>query len=159
VSVTANRENAKTVLADECLDYYCRQQGAICGWLCPYMPIGRSFDVDLMVSAEQRKWMLEKELCLIFELYRAGLRLSDELELPDARAPRLRPRDGKGVRPQAHGRGHRLRAETPSHSLQSCIRAAPLKRDSWLPPPDRNRESTASLAGPQTGPGRPRRRR
>jgi hypothetical protein len=31
------------------------------------MPIGRSFTVDLMVTAEQRKWMLERELRLIFE--------------------------------------------------------------------------------------------
>ena len=67
VSVTATRHNAETVMADEFMDYYFRQQGAIYGWLFQYMPIGRSFDLDLMVTAEQRKWMLEKELRLIFE--------------------------------------------------------------------------------------------
>jgi MoaA/NifB/PqqE/SkfB family radical SAM enzyme len=67
VSVTATRNNAETVLADDFMDYYFRQQGAIYGWLFQYMPIGRSFAVELMVSPEQRKWMLEKELDLIFE--------------------------------------------------------------------------------------------
>ncbi len=67
VSVTAMRHNAETVLADDFMDYYFRRQGAIYGWLFQYMPIGRSFTVDLMVSPEQRKWMLEKELALIFE--------------------------------------------------------------------------------------------
>jgi uncharacterized Fe-S cluster-containing radical SAM superfamily protein len=33
VSVTATRQNAETVLADEFMDYYFRQQGAIYGWL------------------------------------------------------------------------------------------------------------------------------
>ncbi len=67
VSVTATRHNAQTVLADEFMDYYFRQQGAIYGWLFQYMPIGRSFAVDLMVTAEQRRWMLEKELRLVFD--------------------------------------------------------------------------------------------
>ena len=67
VSVTATRHNAETVLADDFMDYYFRQKGAVYGWLFQYMPIGRSFAVDLMVTAEQRKWMLEKELRLIFE--------------------------------------------------------------------------------------------
>ena len=183
VSVTGTRKNAETVLSDEFMDYYFRQQGAVYGWLFQYMPIGRSFDVDLMVTAEQRKWMLEKELRLIFErdlflidfwnggpmslgcisagrsggyfyidwngnvapcvffpvLHREHLRavpLRAEAErragagllpqdprlagrlpagrgqgaqslhaLPDARPPRLRPRDGEGLRRQAHGRG------------------------------------------------------
>ncbi len=67
VSVTATRHNAETVLADDFLDYYFHRQGAIYGWLFQYMPIGRSFAVDLMVTPEQRKWMLEKELQLIFD--------------------------------------------------------------------------------------------
>jgi MoaA/NifB/PqqE/SkfB family radical SAM enzyme len=66
VSVTATRHNAETVLADDFMDYYFRQQGAVYGWLFQYMPIGRSFAVDLMVTPEQRKWMLERELRLIF---------------------------------------------------------------------------------------------
>jgi MoaA/NifB/PqqE/SkfB family radical SAM enzyme len=67
ISVTGTRQNAETVLSDEFMDYYFRQQGAVYGWLFQYMPIGRSFNVELMVTAEQRKWMLEKELRLIME--------------------------------------------------------------------------------------------
>jgi len=67
ISVTATRENAEIVLSDQFLDYYFDQQGAIYGWVFQYMPIGRSYSVDLMVSAEQRAWMLEKELRMINE--------------------------------------------------------------------------------------------
>ena len=60
VSMTATRENAEIILSDELIDYYFKEQGAIYGWIFQYMPIGRSYSVDLMVSAEQRAWMLEK---------------------------------------------------------------------------------------------------
>ena len=66
ISVTATRENAEVVLSDEFMDYYYNQKGAIYGWIFQYMPIGRSFTVDLMVTPEQRQWMLEKQLDLIY---------------------------------------------------------------------------------------------
>jgi MoaA/NifB/PqqE/SkfB family radical SAM enzyme len=66
ISITATRHNAETVFSDEFMDYFFDQQGAIYGWLFQYMPIGRSYTVDLMVSPEQRKWMLERELDLIY---------------------------------------------------------------------------------------------
>ena len=67
VSVTATRENAATLLDDRFIDYYFSGHGAIYGWLFQYMPIGRSFTVDLMVTPEQRRRMLEKEMRLIFK--------------------------------------------------------------------------------------------
>ncbi len=66
ISVTATRENAEVVMTDEFMDYYYHQKGAIYGWVFQYMPIGRSFTVDLMVTPEQRKWMLERQLELIY---------------------------------------------------------------------------------------------
>jgi MoaA/NifB/PqqE/SkfB family radical SAM enzyme len=66
ISVTAMRQNAEVVLSDEFMDYYYNQKGAIYGWIFQYMPIGRSFTVDLMVTPEQRQWMLEKQLDLIY---------------------------------------------------------------------------------------------
>jgi len=67
ISVTASRENAEVILSEEFLEYYFEQQGAIYGWIFQYMPIGRSYSVDLMVSAQQRAWMLEQELRMITE--------------------------------------------------------------------------------------------
>jgi MoaA/NifB/PqqE/SkfB family radical SAM enzyme len=67
ISATATRENAEIVLSDEFMEYYFHQKGAIYGWIFQYMPIGRSFTVDLMVTPEQRKRMLEKELHLVYE--------------------------------------------------------------------------------------------
>jgi MoaA/NifB/PqqE/SkfB family radical SAM enzyme len=67
ISVTATRHNAETILSDEFLDYYFQEKGAIYGWIFQYMPIGRSYTVDLMVTPEQRQWMLEKELEMIRE--------------------------------------------------------------------------------------------
>jgi MoaA/NifB/PqqE/SkfB family radical SAM enzyme len=67
VSVTATRENAELILSDELMDFYFNEQGAVYGWIFQYMPIGRSFTVDLMVTPEQRRWMLEQELKLVYE--------------------------------------------------------------------------------------------
>ncbi len=58
ISVTATRQNAETVLSDEFLDYYFENMGAIYGWIFQYMPIGRSYTIDMMVSPEQRRWTM-----------------------------------------------------------------------------------------------------
>jgi hypothetical protein len=55
VSVTATRDSAKLVLSDEFLDYYFDAKGAIYGWIFQYMPIGRSYTADLMVTPKQRE--------------------------------------------------------------------------------------------------------
>ncbi len=67
ISITAIRNNAELVLSDEFMDFYFEQQGAVYGWIFQYMPIGRSYTLDLMVTPEQRKWMFEREQHLIRE--------------------------------------------------------------------------------------------
>ncbi len=67
ISITATRNNAEFVLSDEFMDFYFEQQGAVYGWIFQYMPIGRSYTLDLMVNPEQRKWMFEREQHLIRE--------------------------------------------------------------------------------------------
>jgi MoaA/NifB/PqqE/SkfB family radical SAM enzyme len=64
LSVTATRNNYKTVVSDEFYEYFMDQQGAIYAWIFHYMPIGRSFTVDLMPTPEERlyMWMREREL-------------------------------------------------------------------------------------------------
>jgi sulfatase maturation enzyme AslB (radical SAM superfamily) len=61
ISITATRHNAELVLSDEFMDFYFEKQGAIYGWIFQYMPIGRSYTLNLMVTPEQRKWMFEQE--------------------------------------------------------------------------------------------------
>jgi MoaA/NifB/PqqE/SkfB family radical SAM enzyme len=67
ISLTATRENAEILLSEEFVDYYFSEKGAIYGWIFQYMPIGRSYTVDLMITPEQRRWMLEKELEMIWD--------------------------------------------------------------------------------------------
>ncbi len=66
VSITATRENAETVLSQDFIDHNLRAKGAVYGWVFQYMPIGRSYTLDLMVTPEQRRWMLERQLDLIY---------------------------------------------------------------------------------------------
>ncbi|MCK4787910.1 MAG: radical SAM protein, partial [Desulfobacteraceae bacterium] len=61
LSVTATRNNAETILSPEFIDYYLDQNGAYYMWIFQYMPIGRKYTLDLMVTPKQRKWMFEQE--------------------------------------------------------------------------------------------------
>lgn len=64
LSVTASRNNYKTVVSDEFYEYFMDQQGALYAWIFQYMPIGRAFTIDLMPTPEERlyMWMREREL-------------------------------------------------------------------------------------------------
>ena len=57
ISLTATRHNVEEILSEEFIDYFFEQQGAFYGWIFQYMPIGRSFTLDLMPTPEQRHWM------------------------------------------------------------------------------------------------------
>jgi MoaA/NifB/PqqE/SkfB family radical SAM enzyme len=59
VSVTVTRKNAEAVFSDAFIDRYFEEEGAIYCWIFQYMPIGRSFTLDLLVTPEQRLKMLE----------------------------------------------------------------------------------------------------
>jgi len=63
-SITATRENCRTVLSDEFLEFF-RGQGALYFWIFQYMPIGRAPSIDLMVTPEQRIWMYKRTMYLM----------------------------------------------------------------------------------------------
>jgi MoaA/NifB/PqqE/SkfB family radical SAM enzyme len=57
ISVTATRENCDEILSDATIDFYFEEQGATYGWIFQYMPIGKNYDLNLMVTPEQRSRM------------------------------------------------------------------------------------------------------
>lgn len=57
ISLTGTRENAEEILSNEFIDFFFEEQQAVFGWLFQYMPIGRSYTLDLLVTPEQRLWM------------------------------------------------------------------------------------------------------
>ena len=65
ISMTATRENADVLMSDDIITHYMDTKGAIYAWLFQYMPIGRGSALDLMVTPEQRKRMLDRELELV----------------------------------------------------------------------------------------------
>lgn len=65
ISTTPTRKNAEVILSDEFIDFFFNAQGAVYGWMFQYMPIGRSYTLDLMVTPEQRRWMAQKQVELI----------------------------------------------------------------------------------------------
>jgi len=67
ISVTATRYNAEMVTSDEFADFYYDEQGAAYGWIFQYMPIGRKYTLDLMVSPEQRLEMWRRTQRLVLE--------------------------------------------------------------------------------------------
>lgn len=62
ISVTATRFNAETLMRDEFWDFYMLDQGALYAWIFQYMPIGRRYTLDLLVTPEQRLRLYEYEM-------------------------------------------------------------------------------------------------
>ena len=67
VSLTATRENAEEILSDEFIDFLFNKKHARIGWIFQYMPIGRSYTLDLMPTPQQRLWMWNQSWKLIRE--------------------------------------------------------------------------------------------
>jgi MoaA/NifB/PqqE/SkfB family radical SAM enzyme len=67
VSLTATRENAEELLSDAFIDFFFEQQQAMYGWLFQYMPIGKAYTLDLLVTPQQRLWMWRRTWQLIRE--------------------------------------------------------------------------------------------
>ncbi len=67
VSVTATRHNVDIIMDRKFTDFYFKQMGAIYGWIFQYMPIGRSYTVDLMITPEQRLALFQNEQKMIKE--------------------------------------------------------------------------------------------
>ena len=57
VSLTATRQNAEEILSDDFINFLFNQKHALIGWIFQYMPIGRSYTLDLMPTPQQRIWM------------------------------------------------------------------------------------------------------
>lgn len=65
VSLTATRKNVDALLSDKFIDFCFNEQGAIYGWFFHYMPIGRAYTMDLVVTPEQRLQMYERQQVLM----------------------------------------------------------------------------------------------
>jgi len=65
ISVTATKNNADLVVSDRFVDFFFEEQGVAYAWIFQYLPIGRQFDTDLMVTPEQRLKMYHREQVLI----------------------------------------------------------------------------------------------
>ena len=79
ISVTATRLNSAEILSDEFLDFFFDQQAAVFGFIFHYMPIGRSFTLDLMPTPEQRielwrrSWeVIEQRHILLIDFWNHG---------------------------------------------------------------------------------------
>jgi MoaA/NifB/PqqE/SkfB family radical SAM enzyme len=67
ISLTATRRNCEEIFSDEFLDFFFREHSAMYGFIFQYMPEGRDPDPALMVTPEQRLWMLERSWEVIEE--------------------------------------------------------------------------------------------
>ena len=67
ISLTATRDNAEEILSDEVLSTFVDGLGALYAFVFHYMPIGRAWTLDLMMTAEQRYRLYERTWSLIRE--------------------------------------------------------------------------------------------
>ena len=65
VSLTATTNNCEELFSDAFMDYLFFEQEAVYGWIFHYMPIGRSYTLDLMPTIQQRQWMWQRSWELI----------------------------------------------------------------------------------------------
>lgn len=66
ISLTATSDNAEEILSEEFIDFI-MDRGALLTFIFQYMPIGRSFTLDLMPTPEQRAWMWRRSWEIIRE--------------------------------------------------------------------------------------------
>ncbi|MEA4812629.1 MAG: radical SAM protein [Anaerolineaceae bacterium] len=66
-SLTATKDNYKELLSDEFMDFLVLEKGVSLAWVFHYMPIGRSYTLELMPSPEARLWMWRKSWEMIRE--------------------------------------------------------------------------------------------
>ncbi len=67
ISTTAMRHNAELLVSDEFLDFYFNKQKATYGWLFQYMPIGRKFTLDFVITPEQRLYLFRRERQILWD--------------------------------------------------------------------------------------------
>lgn len=66
VSLTATCHNAEEILSEEFVDFI-MGKGALLAFIFHYMPIGRSFSLELMPTPEQRAWMWKRSWEIVRE--------------------------------------------------------------------------------------------
>jgi MoaA/NifB/PqqE/SkfB family radical SAM enzyme len=66
MSLTATRDNVEEILSDEFIGFM-MDKGVLLGFIFHYMPIGRSFDIGLMPTPEQRAWMWKRSWEIVRE--------------------------------------------------------------------------------------------
>jgi hypothetical protein len=67
VSLTATSQNYEEILSDEFIDFLIEKKHAAMGWIFQYMPIGRSYTLDLMPKPEQRLQMWKQSRHLVHD--------------------------------------------------------------------------------------------
>jgi len=67
ISTTAFKHNCESIQSDEFVRFFSEEQGALYQWIFQYMPIGRSFTLDMMVTPEQRLHMYDRTWELVRE--------------------------------------------------------------------------------------------
>jgi len=67
ISLTATRKNAEEILSDEVVDLFFENMGVLYAFVFHYMPIGRAFTLDLMMTPEQRLTLFDRVWTLIRE--------------------------------------------------------------------------------------------
>jgi MoaA/NifB/PqqE/SkfB family radical SAM enzyme len=67
ISLTATCHNAEEILSDEFIDFFFNEQKVVYAWLFQYMPIGRSYTLDLLPRPEQRVWMWKRTWDIVRE--------------------------------------------------------------------------------------------
>jgi len=67
ISLTATRQNADEILSDAVLETFVERLGALYAFVFHFMPIGRAWTLDLMMTAEQRFRLYQRTWELIRE--------------------------------------------------------------------------------------------
>ena len=60
ISLTPTRTNVEEILGDEVVDFFFEKMGVLYAFVFHYMPIGRVFTLDLMLTPEQRLRLYER---------------------------------------------------------------------------------------------------
>lgn len=67
LSVTATKDNIQLLLNEDFYDYYFNDWGASHMWIFQYIPIGREYSTDLMITPEQRIQLFKKQQEILIE--------------------------------------------------------------------------------------------
>jgi len=67
IATTPMRHNYELLTSDEFIDFYFNKHKATLAWVFQYMPIGRGYNLDLMLTPEQRLRLLDREREIIWK--------------------------------------------------------------------------------------------